>query len=76
MQSIFLLNCMIVKISSFVILHFCSQCFLISIPFEKFFFLINKDLKIFIKPAIRVCFWLRICKGETCIKNFIVMVHE
>ena len=47
---------MIVKISSFVILHFCCQCFLICILFEKFFFLIHEDLKIFIKPAIRVCF--------------------
>ena len=57
MQFLFLLNCMIVKISSFVILHFCCQCFLIYILFEKFFFLIHEALKIFIKTAIRVCFW-------------------
>ena len=60
MQYLFLLNCMIVKISSFVILHFCNQCFLINILFEKFFFLIHEYLKIFIKPVIRVCFWPRI----------------
>ena len=60
MQFIFLLNCKIVKICSFVILYFCSQCFLTYKLFEKFFFLIHDNLKIFIKPIIRVCFWPQI----------------
>ena len=59
-QFIFLSNCMIVKISSFVVLHFRCQCFLVYIFFEKFFYLIEDDLKIFIKLAIRRCFWPRI----------------
>ena len=60
MQFLFLLKCMIVKMSSFVILHFCYQYFLIYILFEKFFFLIHEDLNVFIKPAIRMCFWPQI----------------
>ena len=35
---LFLLNCTIVKISSFVVLHFCCQCFLTYILFGKYFF--------------------------------------
>ena len=54
MQFLLRLNCVIVKISSFAILYFCCQCFLIYILFEKFFFLIQEDLKIFITLAINV----------------------
>ena len=73
MQFLFLLNCMIVKICSSVILRFRSQHFLFYILFKKFFFLIHED---FIKPAVRVCFWPRIGLREICIKDFIVMVHK
>ena len=44
MQFLFLLNCVIAKTSGSVIFHFCCQCFLTCILFEKFFFLIHEDL--------------------------------
>ena len=51
MQFIFLLNCMIVKISSFVVFHFAVIVFFF-VYFLESVFLIHEDLKIFIKPVI------------------------